>query len=754
MDSKEQEFLTRLRATFRIEAEEHLLALSGGLLELAQTTDPAAGAGLVESLFREAHSLKGAARSVNLTAVEALCRPLESALAALKRLEAESSPELFELLHQAVDGLGQLVCAPDLEPAPADRSRFKELIRQLEAAAPGDARPTQALPPEAPRPLQNLLPARSPATALPLTGTVRLPIAKLEPLLLQAEELIQAKMAGAQRIMELRELQQMLVSWRTDWVKWQAQPAAGPNPAPGWMSSRFEGLAEKVTALSQAFAEDQRALRRMVDQHLDAMKQVLMLPVSTLLEGFPRLVRELAREQGKEVDMVIHGGALELDKRVLEALKDPLLHLVRNCVDHGLEIPAVRVGRLKPTRGTLGLSFKALDGRQVEILISDDGAGIDCEQLRAAAVKEGILTAKEASALGVAETLPLIFHSGLSTSRVVTDISGRGLGLAIVREKVESLGGQVAVESQPGAGTTLRLRLPLNLATFRGVLVAAGEQLFVLPAANVERVLRIGPKDIRTVENRDTIGLDGQILSLSSLAELLALPPRNPERGAGTGSLPHRSGRTAQGADRIRVCILASGDKRIAVHVDEVLGEEEILVKGLGRQLSRVRNISGAAILGAGRVVPILHVPDLMISAVRRSPSANAQEVMEARSARTGRILVAEDSITARTLLKNILETAGYQVATAVDGVDAFTQLRGGEFDLVVSDVDMPRLSGFELTTRIRGDKKLGELPVVLVTSLESPMDRERGIAIGASAYIIKSSFDQSDLLAVIQQLL
>jgi len=821
-DAKEQAFLKRLRATFRTEAEEHLRALSAGLIELEKTTEPARRAEAVEGIFREAHSLKGAARSVNLKHVGSICQPLESTFAALKRQEIPLSPALFDLLHQAVDAIAQLVSDMDAEPTSADLARLRELSRRLAQAAqggePGQAQslaapgvrpafpatalralggvagvaetPVAEAGPQAAQPATfapRAKVAESPhlcagaesphlcAGAEPVTPrsavkamlaqaeTVRIPITKLDPLLLQAEEMIQAKLASGQRTADLREIQQALVSWKTESAKWKDQHTAQPsgcasvhpgtpflagNELPEWAEARLDALAGKVTTVSRAFEEDQRALKHMVDDHLDAMKQILMLPVSTLVEIFPRLVRDLARDQGKEVDLVTRGTELEIDKRILEELKDPLVHLVRNCVDHGIEKPEARARLQKPARGTVTLSFSSKDSRQVEILVSDDGVGIDVEQVRAAAIKAGVITAEAAEKSDPQETLALIFQSGVSTSEMITDISGRGLGLAIVREKAEKLGGVVSVDTHANVGTTFRLLLPLTLATFRGVLVRAREQVFVLPTAHVERALRVSRDQIQTVENRETIQLDGHVLALVRLADVLELPVRGDDESR------QRSATLVAGTEHVPVLILASVEKRIAVQVDEVLAEQEVLVKGLGKQLSRVRNIAGATVLASGKVVPVLNVADLLKSAVRPGVAVGAPAADEKTLARAGRVLVAEDSITARTLLKNILETGGYQVTTAVDGADAFTQLRSGEFDLVVSDVDMPRMSGFELTTRLRGDPKLGELPVVLVTALESRQDRERGIEVGANAYIIKSSFDQSNLLEVIQRLL
>jgi two-component system chemotaxis sensor kinase CheA len=379
----------------------------------------------------------------------------------------------------------------------------------------------------------------------------------------------------------------------------------------------------------------------------------------------------------------------------------------------------------------------------MEILVSDDGVGIDPAKVRAAAVKAGILSREAAEQLDAENVLPLIFQPGITTSPILTDISGRGLGLAIVREKVEKLGGSVSVNSRLHEGTAFHLTLPLTLSTFRGVAVRVDESIFILPTVNVERVARANRSEIRTVENREMIQIDGRNLALVRLADVLGLPsraPRAPSITAIPGGAPERP----------FIVVLEASDSRIAFHVDEILDERQVILKGLGKQLRRVRNVAGAAIMGNGHVVPVLNVADLIKSAPR---AAAAPRSAEPPLARTAHVLVAEDSITARSLLKSILESAGYRVSTAVDGADAFAQALGGEFDLVVSDVDMPRMSGFELTTRIRGDKRLSQVPVVLVTALESREDRERGIDAGADAYLVKSSFDQSNLLDAVKRL-
>ena len=363
------------------------------------------------------------------------------------------------------------------------------------------------------------------------------------------------------------------------------------------------------------------------------------------------------------------------------------------------------------------------------------------EYLRQKFVRDRELIAvDEAAQLAEDDVTGLIFRSGLSTSPIITDLSGRGLGLAIAREKVEKLGGTITVTSTPGAGTTFRMLVPLSLATFRGVFVVVAGRRFVIPTASVERVGRVKPDEIKTVENRPTISLGNRAVSLVNLRDVLELSA--PDARLNGAARP--------------VVVVHAADRRVAFLVDEVQGEHEVMVKKLGQQLARVRNIAGASISGSGTVIPILNVVDLMESASTASVPGpvDAAHVPDTAPVQRARVLIVEDSITARTLMKSILEGAGYEVVATVDGLDALTRLKTEPFELVVSDVDMPRMNGFELTARIRADKKLSELPVVLVTALGSQKDREYGIEVGANAYIAKSDFDQSNLLEIIRRLL
>ena len=357
----------------------------------------------------------------------------------------------------------------------------------------------------------------------------------------------------------------------------------------------------------------------MVDSLLDQMKKDVVQPFSTVLDVFPRFIREWSRDQGKEIDLVIEGAEIEIDRRILEEIKDPLIHLVRNCLDHGIEKAAERAAQGKPKRGTIRINVTPRDGSNVELQVSDDGGGIDAAKVRAAAVKQGMLTAEKAEALDEKQAVSYIFESGVSTSPIVTNLSGRGLGLAIVKERVENLRGTLTVESAKGLGTIFHIVLPLTLARFRGIVVRVAERMYVVPTTYVERAARIAKTAISTVENRETATIKGEAVALARLADVLGIDAK-PATGEYTAAI-----------------VLASGQNRIAFAVDEVIDEQEVLVKTLGRQLTRVANIAGATTLATGEVVPILNVPDLLKSAVRvsafKSPAAVAADAEEAAKA-------------------------------------------------------------------------------------------------------------------------
>ncbi len=740
MEQNADDLRKKLLVTYIGEAEDHIRELGSGLLKLEAPSFSGSPAGILETVLRAAHSLKGAARAVDEKETEAVCQALESVLAGLKNDNVIPGPDLLDLLLGAVKTLEELAASSGTDvKTPASLRKAADTISGLETALGSGAGGAGVAAPAEPRARAEKSGGGEPLPAsAPGTENVRVPLAALESLLRQTEEMMACKLAAAQRCADLKGLTADIRLRRKEWPAAENRAAGGADREfTETLRNYLAGLEKTHKGLLQAMEQDQRALASGLDRLHEEMKQTMMLPFSTLLEGFPLFLRELLRGQGKDADLVLEGAELAVDRRILQEMKDPLLHLARNAVDHGIEKPAERLAKNKPPRGKIVISVSKKEGNKAEIIIRDDGAGIDAGKVASSAVKLGILNAEAAEKTDMARAGALIFRSGLSTSPIITSISGRGLGLAIVREKVERLGGTADVETGPGE-TVFRVVLPLTVSTLRGILVESGGEVFAVPISQVERVARAGKEDIRTVEGKAVVSSGGRTIPLSKLSEALGLADIG-----GNGGRP--------GGGQFMVAV--SGADRAAFLVDRVVMEQELLVKGLGGPLAKVRGAAGAAVLGSGKVVALLNMHELMEAGLKAGAPAERGAAARPAEKHKKTVLVAEDSITARTLLKNIFENAGYEVRTAVDGAAAFELLRSVPCDIVVSDVDMPNMTGFELTARIRADKKFADLPVVLVTSLESDRDREKGIDAGANAYIVKSKFEQNDMLDLVGRL-
>lgn len=884
MSPSRDDFRKQLLAAFLAETEEHAEVIVSGLIEMEKAPSIEAMIPVVERVFREVHSLKGAARAVDHTEIGVLCQAAENVLSGLKRKSLAPSSSIFDALHRVVDVVRELVRSGSggaevsslverlhaLEKGEAPAAPSFPKGRQPEASPVSPVSPvpsTGTIPPEvpsAPPPLPSSPPStpakekvekkekesvsppppprvqeatlfseteeklpRESSGARPTSpppseafstkesasrespiksDTVRIATSKIESLVLQAEEMLSAKLMTEKNASDLREALLLLEQWHKEWIRIapdvrkirrRLEVTKEEDPSLSqlalllefldWNRRRIETLEKNLRMLNKQAETNSRILGTMVNGLLDDARKVLMLPFASQTRLFPKVVRDIARDEGKQVEIVIRGEDVEIDKRILEELKDPFIHLLRNCIDHGIEKPEARVRHGKSPEGHIEVTIGYYEGNRVEILVSDDGEGIDLDRVRAVAVKTGLLTEEEAKNLDERRTLALIFESDISTSPIITDVSGRGLGCSIIREKVEKLGGTITVESRRHRGTTFRLLLPVTLATSRGILVRVADRLFMIPTKSVERVLRVSTSSIRHVENMPVLFLHhvgerrstkrergfressrtqtaapssaGSVLPLASSAS-----PTAPGSERMTGhpislvslqevlEIPSPpSTKKAKASELFPVLILTSGEMRAAFRVDAILNEQEILVKAFQPPLVRVRNVAGATILGSGEIVPILHPSDLLIS-VMRAGQRGRRAAMPTEAKTRKSILIAEDSMTSRTLLKNILETAGYEVVTAVDGKEAMERLNERPFDLLVSDIEMPRMNGFELTSWIRNHDTLKNLPVVLVTSLSSKEDQERGMEVGANAYILKSSFDQGDLLDVIQR--
>jgi two-component system, chemotaxis family, sensor kinase CheA len=604
------------------------------------------------------------------------------------------------------------------------------------------------------------------------TQTVRITSDKLDNLLLKSESLIKVKQMFQENINHISKLTSMLDNIKQNHSKTQSdliflkqhlkntthkdrrstrRPLNELAVFLDNLDMNLKELNNSLKNLGDIEKENFRDCEKMIDNFLHDIKAAAMLPFSNILSVFPRMVKDIAKELKKDINFQIVGEDNQIDRRILQEIKDPLIHLVRNCIDHGIELPEERKNKNKSPKGNIQIYISQEKSNQLELIIKDDGKGINEDTIKSKILNEKLINDKRASELTKEELIDHLFQSGFSTKDIITDISGRGLGLAIVKERLEKLGGKIEIVSEINKGTTTKLQLPVALSTFKGVLFEINKRHFAIPSINVEKIIRIKDPVIKMIENRKSVVYHENTYPLIDLALALELPS------------PSRSDDDeVSNENTLTAIIVEKNNKHMALEIDDIIEEQEMLVKDLGSQLKKVNNISGATILNSGEIVPILNILDLFFTAqninyINTGKNRNSSEkTNESDHNKTGpyNLLVVEDSITSRILLKNILESAGYNVETAVDGIAALTLLKTQKIDLVVSDIEMPRMDGIALTKKIKSDEILSLTPVILVTSLSTDADRESGIDAGANAYIVKSNFDQSNLLGAIESLI
>ncbi|MCE9671004.1 response regulator [Myxococcus stipitatus] len=729
-----------LLATFLEELEGHVTSLNRDLLALEREQGGPRAPERVAALLRTLHSVKGAARAASAILVETACHRLEEVLEPL-RDGRTAPPELYELCFAAVDALDdagrrlatkqELVGSPleallpDLEkaasgaPVPPHRAEAGAPPRP-DARAPeqaSTARTRATAPPSAPpgakapeQPPETTSPPPPPGETLP----VRVSAQKLDALMYRSGELRVSALRLEGRTETLEAVREELVRLRE-----AVRGTEGEAP--------LRRAESELARVARELAADRRALGNVATALDDEVRRARTLPFVEGCAGLERAARDVARAEGRQVRLEIHGGALELDRSLLQSLREPLLHLVRNAVAHGLESPEERRRAGKPEEGRVTLSAR-LRGSRVEVRVEDDGRGLDLGALRERARVRGLEVPEDD-----ADVARLAFRPGLSTSERVTEVAGRGVGLDVVRAEVEALRGTVEVSSREGQGARFTLDVPLTLSTLRVLLVSAGGQTLALASEGVARLVRLSPKDVREVEGRPTWVAGDALVPLVSLADVLGLPAGPPRQRRGA-------------------VVLEAGTARAALVVDEVLAEQEALVRALGPRVRRARHVAAAAVLPDGRLSLLLN-PASLVRAAGGRPSGSLFPSTAARATRR-RIVLADDSPTTRALEQSILEGAGYDVVACADGAEAWERLQASGADALVLDVEMPRMDGIALTEAVRASPRFGRLPIVLVTARGRPEDKARGLQAGASAYLVKSAFDPTSLLETLRRLL
>ena len=743
---------------FRLEAEGQTAVLSAGVLaveELERSPET------IEAMMRAAHSLKGAARIVGLDPAVRVAHAMEDCFVAAGKGRFHVRPEHVDTLLASIDFLSSIAQADDaLAPESRWAATADALVGELAAllataAEPIPISPVTTVTPEPVRqpvePPQPLAPAAAPSPAAlptpPPADEPATPAKSLEPtdrvVRVSADSLTRLVGLAGESLVETRQLRPFVDSLLTlraaqvdlcDTIagveeRFKTDDSHVPAPLLGMLARIRERADAGLASLMKQVDDFESFARRNEDLSNRLHHEVIvsrMRPLADGIRGFPRLVRDVARTLGKQVRFEVRGEQTGVDRDILDKLEAPLSHLIRNALDHGLETPPDREAAGKPPVGTIRLEARHRAG-MLNITLTDDGRGIDVETLRAKAVARGLVARQVADQLTELELLEFLFLPGFSTKDQVTEISGRGVGLDVVQSMVKGVGGTVRVATQLGRQTVFTLQLPITMSVIRALLVDIGGEPYAFPLTRIDTILHSSHADVRTVEGRQYFDRDGVSIGLVKAAQILEMPDRS------------------QPADPMPVVVISDRGQQFGMIVDAFLGERDLEVRPLDRRLGKVPDINSASLLENGNPVLIVDVEDLVRSIdnvlMGRRLSRVEFERMAEQSRQRKRILVVDDSITVRELERQLLQARGFAVDVAVDGMDGWNAIRGTHYDLVVTDVDMPRLDGIGLVSLIKNDPSRKDIPVVIVSYKDREEDRLRGLDAGANRYLTKSSF-------------
>ncbi|MGO1068778.1 hybrid sensor histidine kinase/response regulator [Lysobacter sp. CA199] len=734
-----------LHDLFRMEVEGQAQVLTEGLLVLESQPDSAAE---LESCMRAAHSVKGAARILGLSAAVAIAHVMEDCLVAAQERRLVLDRAAVDALLRGVDLLSKIAATPPeqagawmRDDAPQAQA-YCDLLAQALASESNPAPATEA-PSPPPSRIESRetrgegavlaegeervlrITARSLNRLLGLAGESLVASRWLDPYIRSLDRLKRVQHSGAQALDKLAELASVSRDPRATALLMEARSLAAE-------SQRL--LTERVAQLDLFERRSASVAHRLYEEALSSH----MRPFADGTHGFKRMVRDLARELGKQARLEIVGAKTQVDRDVLAKLEAPLSHLLRNAVDHGIEPEAQRLEAGKPAAGLIRLEAHHVSGL-LEITVEDDGAGIDLEHIRAIVVARRLADEDIAARLSEAELLEFLFLPGFTLREVVTEISGRGVGLDAVQDMVKQLRGSVRLSSQPGMGSRFQLQLPLTTSVLRGLVVDIGEEAYAFPMTQVACTAMVPREDIQWLEGRQHFHLHGRRIGLVSATQVLG---GNDEQAS---------------PDRLHVVVVGGSEHEYGLAVDGFRGANELVVQPLPTQLGKIKDISAGALLDDGTPVLIVDVDDLVRSVERLVSTGRLAQLRyqdHAQASARKRVLVVDDSLTVRELERKLIESGGYQVEVAVDGMDGWNAVRSGHFDLVVTDIDMPRMDGIELVGLIKKDARLRDLPIMIVSYKDREEDRRRGLEAGADFYLTKGGFHEEALLQAVVDLI
>jgi two-component system chemotaxis sensor kinase CheA len=713
-----------LLAVFKDEVQELL-----DVLISAMEQDPAEWD--LHLLFRTCHNIKGAARIVDSIAVREAAHALEDLFDSFRN-GVPVTDELFALAQEGYLLLESCFSLEDGDEIPdidAYRDAISTFIKEAESTGAKKGRTQPRKTKNAPVKKSTKAGGKASPPSTPVSrsnddggppeassGTIRIAIDKLTDLTGFTTDLVSiVNTANRQRAIG-GNLQKAVADLEKD---------VGANEHPA-----VQQVKERARELYGSIVKGSTRFQSMSEEFKDALQSLRMIRVDSASSLLKKEIRDSSRTTGRSIEFKIIGGDTEIDRSVLDVLRDPLIHLIRNSVAHGIEPPEEREKSGKSPKGTITLSA-ASRGQWVEIRISDDGRGIDIERVRSLAIEKKLFTEEDVARLSDQELSELLFAHGFTTAQAATEVSGRGVGLEVVRKNLSGISGGVSLDWTPGVGTEFTLRVPLTRLTIKGLLVRLGTHLFAVPSPSLLSAIRVVVDDIISSEGKNCVLVDGDLIPMLDLERILGIQ---------------------SDAAPVRPALVLSAESKRAFVVDEIIGEAEFLIQELSWNLRNLPGVAGSTLIDGFRIALVLNTDELLglqIGHASFTPLEAAKVDVERK-----RILIVDDSVTSRTLVKNILTAAGYEVVAAIDGQRGWDELRSADYDLVVADIEMPRMDGIELTEKIRADVKLGALPVVLVTSLANEEYKTRGADAGADSYIVKGTFDQDELLLAVERLL
>lgn len=706
-----------------------------------------------EKLMRAAHSIKGAGRVVRLEPVVTLSHAMEDCFVAVQKGKLSLTSELVDILLEGVDIFVHLSKLPQAEIFPWLKERravIHALQENMLAAVSGGAitpkpenkEPTASSP--LPPPIAETKAPPEERKKEVIERVLRVTAQNLNRLMgLAGESMVESRWLQpfSDSLMKLKKEQGEFSRYLDDLREYLEKKKQF-----GKLDNILTTLQQKVDLCRQGLVDRLAELDLFIVRYSSLSNRLYrevidsrMRPFSDGIEGFPRMVRDLARRLNKKVRFECIGKNTPVDREILEKLEAPLGHLIRNSIDHGIESPEERIRLGKPEEGTITLAAEHRAG-MLAITVSDDGRGVDLDKIRKRIVELKLIRSEMVSSLNEGEVLDFLFLPGFSTSDAVTDISGRGVGLNVLQTMIQEVSGSLRVTQIPGRGTTFHLQLPLTLSVIRALIVEIAKEPYAFPLSRIDRALTVEKEKIDVIENREYFNLQGENIGIVLAAQALGLEPSKYKEEA----LP--------------IVVLSDRMNTYGLVVDRFLGERELVVQELDPRLGKVQDISSGAILEDGSPLLIFDVEDLVRSVDHLLSGGRVSRVEYGEdlhpSAHKKRILIVDDSITVREVECRLLRNYGYEVETAINGVDGWNAVRIGDYDLVVTDIDMPRMNGIELVKAIRADPRLKSLPVLIVSYKEREEDRQKGMDAGANHYLTKSSFHDETLIHVIQSLI